>query len=74
MDIEGGEVAWLRNLEIQELQKIDQIVIEFHRPFGIKEKYNFKKLNETHYLIHFHANNCCDSIKYKEIFIPQQKT
>jgi hypothetical protein len=64
MDIEGCEYPWLLSLTDDNLKKIKQIVIEFH---GINDdswnaKYNdklecFKKLFNTHYLIHAHGNN-----------------
>lgn len=64
MDIEGAEYPWLLSLSKEQLQKFKQITIEFH---GINDNswgtnYNdkiecFKKLAETHYLIHIHANN-----------------
>jgi len=64
MDIEGAEYPWLLSLSNEQLQKFKQITMEFH---GINDdswgtNYNdkiqcFKKLSETHYLIHIHANN-----------------
>jgi hypothetical protein len=64
MDIEGWEIHWLNSLENDDLNKFKQIVIEFH---GINDDswnstYNnklevFKKLSETHYLVHIHGNN-----------------
>jgi hypothetical protein len=66
MDIEGGEYDWLNSLTIQDLLKFKQITIEFHfindNSLGINhsDKINcFKKLFETHYIIHIHANNVC---------------
>ena len=66
MDIEGGEYSWLLSLNIDNLHKFKQLVIEFH---GINDDsfghnyYNkfkcLKKLSKTHYLIHIHGNNCC---------------
>ena len=62
MDIEGynfnmGEWSWLNNLSIDELNKFRQIVIEFHFPNTGKHWEQLRKLSQTHYLIHFHANN-----------------
>jgi len=64
MDIEGGEYQWLLSLNDEQLNKIKQIVIEFH---GINDDtWNsslndkiicFEKLAKTHYLIHAHGNN-----------------
>ena len=67
MDIEGCEYPWLLSLENSKLQKFKQIVLEFH---GINDdSWNtihldkiecFKKLNQTHFIIHIHGNNCGD--------------
>jgi hypothetical protein len=64
MDIEGGEYPWLLSLNSENLNSFKQIVIEFH---GIndnswntlyKDKIQcFKKLSQTHYIIHAHGNN-----------------
>jgi hypothetical protein len=64
MDIEGGEYPWILSLNDEQLNKIKQIVIEFH---GINDDtWNsslndkiicFEKLAKTHYLIHAHGNN-----------------
>jgi hypothetical protein len=64
MDIEGGEYNWLSSISDEHLQKIKQIVIEFH---GITDNgwgcsYDGKvkcleKLANTHYIIHAHGNN-----------------
>lgn len=57
MDIEGGEIPWIKSLSEEQMNKFEQIVMEFHFPFTDKEKDIFKKINKTHYLIHFHPNN-----------------
>ena len=65
MDIEGGEYPWLLSLfEHNVLKNIKQITMEFH---GINDdSWNtcyeakvecFRKLSETHYIIHAHGNN-----------------
>jgi len=64
MDIEGGEFPWLLSLNIKQLNKFKQIVIELH---GINDdSWNstlndkttcLQKLASTHYLIHAHGNN-----------------
>lgn len=64
MDIEGCEINWLLNTQEKDLLSFKQIVMEFH---GInddswgatyKQKVEcFKKLHNTHYLIHVHGNN-----------------
>jgi hypothetical protein len=65
MDIEGAEYDWLSSLDNNDLMKFKQIAIEFH---GINDNsfdclYSkkvdcFKKISETHYIIHIHGNNC----------------
>jgi len=63
MDIESCEYPWLLTLDTNKLNKFKQIVIEFH---GINNSCNikhsdkiecFKKIHETHYIIHIHGNN-----------------
>ena len=70
MDIEGGEVAWIKSLSNEQLNKFNQVVIEFHFPFSDREIDMFDKINETHYLIHFHGNNACGVKNHKGIIIP----
>ena len=64
MDIEGGEYPWLLSLNQDNLNKFKQIAIEFHGIYddSFGNDYNsklncFKKLYNTHYLIHIHGNN-----------------
>ena len=59
MDIEGGEIPWIKSLHDEQINKFEQIVMEFHYPFSNNEVDIFNKLNKNHYLIHFHGNNCC---------------
>lgn len=66
MDIEGDEFLWLNSLSSDDLNKFKQLVIEFHGinddsfKYSYETKVNvFKKLSETHYLIHIHGNNFC---------------
>jgi hypothetical protein len=83
MDIETFEFRWLHTLSLDHLKRIKQLVIEFHFPTSIHpykhldiqipvvEKMEvFQKLASTHWLVHFHGNNCCDSIVYKNVLIP----
>jgi hypothetical protein len=70
MDIEGGEIPWLKSLRNDQLNKFSQIVMEFHRPFSNKEVEVFDKLNKNHVLVHFHGNNCCGTRKHKDVEIP----
>ena len=66
MDIEGDEFLWINSLSLDDLKKFKQLVIEFHGINDNSFKYSyetkcnvFKKLSETHYLIHIHGNNFC---------------
>lgn len=68
MNIEGWEFSWLDSLITDQFNKFDQMVIEFHHP--ITHAHIFKKINETHYLVHFHGNNCCGLFNNKGIEIP----
>jgi hypothetical protein len=70
MDIEGGEIPWLHSLNNGQLNKFNQIVIEFHDPFTDKEVDIFNKINKNHTLVHFHANNCCGVRNHKGVLIP----
>ena len=64
MDIEGSEYNWLLNTDQNDLLSLKQIVMEFHGinddSWGASYKQKvecFKKLSNTHYLIHVHGNN-----------------
>jgi hypothetical protein len=86
MDIETNEYQWLEKIEEIHLLKFKQILIEFHFPFtderddifeqlsfpiSVSRKINcFDKLARTHYLIHLHGNNCCGTMNYCGIVVP----
>ena len=70
MDIEGGEIPWIESLSDEQMNKFEQIVMEFHNPFGNKEIDVFDKINKNHYLIHFHGNNCCGIRNHNGVIIP----
>lgn len=85
MDIETNEYQWLEAMTTENLNKFSQIVMEVHFPFTYSEslftslsylmpvenKINLiKKLNETHYLIHLHPNNCCGTTNFNNINVP----
>jgi hypothetical protein len=53
MNIESGEILWIKSLSNEQINKFEQIVIEFHSPFSNNEIEVFDKLNKNHYLIHF---------------------
>ena len=50
MDIEGHEIPWIKSLHTAQLNKLDQIVMEFHHPFTDNEPEAFEKLNQNHFL------------------------
>lgn len=68
LNIEGLEYPWIESLSMDQLSKIEQMVIEFHHPFSKSNV--IEKINQTHYLIHFHGNNCCGVYKNRGINIP----
>ena len=70
MDIEGGEIPWIKSLTNEQLYKFEQIVMEFHNPFSEKEIDVFEKINRNHYLIHFHGNNYCGVRNHNGVRIP----
>jgi len=70
MDIEGGEIPWIKSLSDEQMNKFEQIVMEFHFPFSNNEIDVFDKINKNHYLIHFHANNCCGTRNHNGVIIP----
>jgi hypothetical protein len=70
MDIEGGEIPWIKSLSDEQMNKFEQIVMEFHFPFTDAEIDVFNKINKNHYLIHFHGNNCCGFRNHNGVIIP----
>jgi hypothetical protein len=70
MDIEGGEVNWIRSLQPEHMNAMAQIVMEFHFPFTDVETSMFQKLNETHLPVHFHSNNCCGTRIHNGVYFP----
>jgi hypothetical protein len=70
MDIEGGEIPWIKSLSNEQLNKFDQIVMEFHFPFSDNEVDVFNRINNNHVLVHFHGNNCCGTRFHKGVMIP----
>tara|TARA_Y100000816_G_scaffold292004_1_gene285352 strand:- start:157 stop:918 length:762 start_codon:yes stop_codon:yes gene_type:complete len=57
MDIEGGEWPFILSLTLEELNKFKQITLELHFPNSQKHWEQLYKITQTHYLIHYHANN-----------------
>jgi hypothetical protein len=70
MDIEGDEFPWLDCLEEELMNKISQIVIEFHDCFEERHDRVFQKLNKTHVLVHLHGNNYAPTILHRGIVFP----
>ena len=70
MDIEGYEIPWIKSLDCKKLNKISQIVIEFHFPFEDNKKDVFEKINKYFIMVHFHANNCCGVRNHNGVIIP----
>jgi hypothetical protein len=70
MDIEGGEVPWIQSLQEEDLDRCEQIVMEFHFPFSTEEIEVFDKLNKHHYLVHFHGNNFVGVTSHHNVVIP----
>lgn len=61
LDIEGPEYDFFKSVSINNLNKVNQIFVEFHKINQAykSEKWNvFSKINQTHRLIHIHGNNC----------------
>ncbi len=61
MDVEGAEWEVLGNLSVDILSRFDQILLELHG-LNNDDEYDvivdgLEKLNETHQLVHIHANN-----------------
>jgi len=70
MDIEGGEIPWIKSLSEKQLNAFEQIVMEFHFPFSEDEMEVFQKINKHHYLVHFHGNNNCGMRLHNGLLIP----
>jgi hypothetical protein len=70
MDIEGGEIPWIKSLSDKQMNNFEQIVMEFHNPFSNKEIDVFNKINKSYYLIHFHGNNHAGVRNHKGVNIP----
>ena len=71
MDIEGHEYRFLNTLEEFHINQIKQLVIEFHTPWRDFFKLDLlKKIEETHYLIHFHPNNSAGIMNIDGVTVP----
>jgi hypothetical protein len=70
IDIEGAEIPWIKSLSDEQINKFEQLVMEFHFPFTDNEINVFDKINKNHYLIHFHGNNCCGTRQHNGVIMP----
>jgi hypothetical protein len=79
MDIESHEWKWLKSFN--NLNNCKQIILEVHGLFDERwqklGKYEYEdillgleKINKTHFLVHFHGNNCADTIELNSILYP----
>ena len=77
MNMEGNEYLWLDYVSVNDLKKFKQLLIKFHGTndntwnCDYKTKVNiFKKLSETHYIIHAHGNSYQDTQLKTDVNIP----
>ena len=71
INIKGEEYEWFNNIPLNLLLNISQMVVVFYYPFKVNRFKVFKKINETHYLIHFHPNNLYSTKNVKNIIVPE---
>ena len=78
MDIEGEEFEVITSSSSKILSQFRIIIIEFHylhellnKPFYNLASKAFKKILQTHTVVHIHPNNHCGSIKFKNLEIPR---
>ncbi len=85
MDIETNEYQWIQSLSREQLLQFAQITVEFHFPFTYSEdiftKFSYpiaveskleclRRIADTHYLVHFHCNNCCGTTYVDNVQVP----
>jgi hypothetical protein len=78
MDIEGGEYDTLMNAPTSLLAQFRIMVVEFHylhelfnqRHFDFASRL-FRKISQTHSVVHIHPNNCCGSVRADGLEIPR---
>jgi hypothetical protein len=78
MDIEGGEYETLLACPAALIAQFRIMVIEFHylhellnkRYFELVSRV-FRKLLQTHCVVHIHPNNCCGSVKADGLELPR---
>jgi hypothetical protein len=77
IDIEGAEYESLLNTPTGHLDQFRIIVIELHELHSIATRMGGRlisalltKLNETHYVVHTHVNNCCAPLSVQGVLVP----
>ncbi|MBR1421600.1 MAG: FkbM family methyltransferase [Selenomonadaceae bacterium] len=75
MDVEGAEWDFLETVKSETLMKFDQIIFEFHNLVTDMDFERIgrriaalRKLNQTHQVVHIHANNNCPAVIYEDDF------
>ncbi len=79
IDIEGAEFQALENLSGSQLHNVRIFVMEVHGLEKILDrdfyKHTFspfwKVITENFHLVHSHGNNCCGTVRYKNLQIPR---
>ena len=78
MDIEGAEFETLLAAPPELVARFRIMVIEFHalqelfnKPFFSLASRVFRKLLQSHSVVHIHPNNCCGSVVKDELEVPR---
>jgi len=78
MDIEGAEFETMISISTELLSQFRIMIVEFHylhqllnKPWFIHVSRVFEKLLQTHSVVHIHPNNCCGSVRTKDLVIPR---
>ena len=79
IDIEGAEFEALENLSDADFQNVRIFIIEVHGLEKILDRNFYKKtfspfwntISENYHLVHSHGNNCCGTVRYKNLQIPR---
>jgi len=78
MDIEGGEYETLMSCSANLLAQFRIMIVEFHylheffnrRMFEFASRV-FRKVLQTHSVVHIHPNNCCGSVRADGLEVPR---
>jgi hypothetical protein len=78
MDVEGAEFETLLSMSGALMRQFRIMVIEFHylhqlwnKPWFLLVERVFRKILESHSVVHIHPNNCCGSFRSAGIEIPR---